>query len=355
MPYFLSLCLKLKPDPFVPFSRRNGARGGWRQACSRGQWGGNRRGLARPPQACWELARRVPPRRRGLFGGDFGRRPDAAFSENSALCSEALCVWRGRVSPAGSEAPRSPHLLPLLPRRRSRSFSRRRVSGAPGPARLAGVGGVGLGVRAAAAAALCPPGAWLLGGAADMVAAAAPSSARRCGLPRSPRAGAAVGSPWPWGSGPVGRADGKAARPPPAPLSRRPEHRAGPGRADDKLEGRTGPRRRSGSHGAGGARVSAGEPALGRVDGRALEGRSLPVSVVEVFAPRDFAAGTHESGGAGKKPRVLVWSSLVWAQIGVECAVVNLTPCVEAACLAPNMHLRNEGEGWHGPNCCVFP
>lgn len=23
----------------------------------------------------------------GLFGGDFGRRPDAAFSENSARCS----------------------------------------------------------------------------------------------------------------------------------------------------------------------------------------------------------------------------------------------------------------------------
>lgn len=115
---------KVKTRPFRPFLPPNGARGGWRQVCSRGQWGGNRRGLARPPQACWELARRVPPRRRGLFGGDFGRRPDAAFSENSALCSEALCVWRGRVSPAGSEAPRSPHLLPLLPRRRSRSFSR---------------------------------------------------------------------------------------------------------------------------------------------------------------------------------------------------------------------------------------
>lgn len=124
MAYFLALCLKSKPDPFIPSSRRNGARGGRRRAGSWGQWGGHRRGLARPPQACWELARRVPPRRRGLFGGDFGRRPDAAFSENSALCSEALCVWRGRVSPAGSEAPRSPHLLPLLPRRRSRSFSR---------------------------------------------------------------------------------------------------------------------------------------------------------------------------------------------------------------------------------------
>lgn len=61
-----------------------------------------------------------------------------------------------------------------------------------------------------------------------MVAAAAPSSARRRGLLRAPRAGAAVGSPWPWGSGLVGRASGQAAGPPPAPLFRRPEGLAGP-------------------------------------------------------------------------------------------------------------------------------
>lgn len=186
-----------------------------------------------------------------------------------------------------------------------------------------------------------------------MVAAAAPSSARRRGLPRSPRAGAAVGSPWPWGSGPVGRAAGKAARPPPAPLSRRPEHRAGPGRRQTGRPDRAapplwGPRGR----GALGSRLSR---ARGRVDGRALEGRSLPVSVIEAFAPRDLAPGTHASGGAGKKPRVFVGSSHVWAQIDVECAVVNLSHCVEAACLAPNVHLRNESKGWHGPNCSVFP
>lgn len=188
-----------------------------------------------------------------------------------------------------------------------------------------------------------------------MVAAAAPSSARRRGLLRSPRAGAAVGSPWPWGSGPVGRAAGKAARPPPAPLSRGPEHRAGPGRRPAGRPDRAAPSLWGPRTGSGGARVSAGEPARGRVDGRALEGRSLPVSVVEAFAPRDLAAGTHASGGAGKKPRVFVGSSHVWAQIGVECAVVNLSHCIEAACLAPNGHLRNESGGWHGPNCCVFP
>lgn len=120
----------------------------------------------------------------------------------------------------------------------------------------------------------------------------------------------------------------------------------GPGRADDKREGRTGPPHRSGAHGAG------GRSGLG---GRALEGRSLPVSVVEAFAPRDLAPGTHASGGAGKKSRVFVGLSHVWAQIGVECAVVNLSHCVEAACLAPNVHLQNESKGWHGPNCSVFP
>lgn len=187
-----------------------------------------------------------------------------------------------------------------------------------------------------------------------MVAAAAPSSARRRGLPRSPRAVAAVGSPWPWGSGPVGRAAGKAARPPPAPLSRRPEHR---GRAGPTTNGKAGPGRPTalGPTGPGGARVSAGEPARGRLDRRALEGRSLPVSVVEAFAPRDLAPGTHASGGAGKKSRVFVGSSHVWAQIGVECAVVNLSHCVEAVCLAPNVHLQNESKGWHGPNCSFFP
>lgn len=78
-----------------------------------------------------------------------------------------------------------------------------------------------------------------------MVAAAAPSSARRRGLLRAPRAGAAVGSPWPWGSGLVGRASGQVARPLPAPLFRRPE---GLARADDQQEGRPGraaPLRRS--------------------------------------------------------------------------------------------------------------
>lgn len=70
-----------------------------------------------------------------------------------------------------------------------------------------------------------------------MVAAAAPSSARRRGLLRAPWAGAAVGSPWPWGSGLMGRASGQAAGPPPAPLFRRPE---GLARAHDQREGRPG-------------------------------------------------------------------------------------------------------------------
>lgn len=131
----------------------------------------------------------------------------------------------------------------------------------------------------------------------------------------------------------------------------------GPGRAGPTTNGKAGSGHPTalGPTGPGGARVSAREPARVRVDRRTLEGRSLPVSVIEAFAPRDLAPGTHASGVAGKKPRVFVGSSHVWAQIDVECAVVNLSHCVEAACLAPNVHLRNESKGWHGPNCSVFP
>lgn len=188
-----------------------------------------------------------------------------------------------------------------------------------------------------------------------MVAAAAPSSARLRGLLRSPRSGAAVGSPWPWGSGPVGRAAGKAARPPPAPLSRGPEHRAGPGRRQAGRPDRAAPALWGPRTGSGGRSGLGGRAGPGQSRRESPGGTELPVSVVEAFAPRDLAPGTHASGGAVKKPRVFVGSSHVWAQIGVECAVVNLSHCVEAACLAPNGHLRNESEGWHGPNCCVFP
>lgn len=82
-----------------------------------------------------------------------------------------------------------------------------------------------------------------------MVAAAAPSSARRRGLLRAPRAGVAVGSPWPWGSGPVGRAAGQASRLPLAPLSRRPKGPAGSGRG--QAGGKAGLRLPAGAHGRG--------------------------------------------------------------------------------------------------------
>lgn len=78
MAYFLSPCLKSKPDPLVPLCRRNRAGGDWRKACSRG------RNPARAGQAAaGMLGVRPPcpsaptgtfrwgfwaPTRRGIFG-----------------------------------------------------------------------------------------------------------------------------------------------------------------------------------------------------------------------------------------------------------------------------------------------
>jgi hypothetical protein len=164
-----------------------------------------------------------------------------------------------------------------------------------------------------------------------MVAAAAPSSVRRRGLLRAPRVGSAVGSPWPWGSGPAGQAAGEAALSPPAPLSRRPEGLAWPGRR--QAGGKAGPRCPAGPRGARGARVSARTAGSGQGRRASPEGTEPAILSGRDFCPGDFATGTHASAGA-ERSREFRRSCLAWAQIGVECAVVNLSHGVEAAGLA---------------------
>lgn len=180
-----------------------------------------------------------------------------------------------------------------------------------------------------------------------MVAAAAPFSARRRGLLRASRALAAVGSQWPRRSGPMGRAAGQVARPPPAPLSLRPDGPARPTTSGKAGEGR------AGAHRARGARGSAGAGGPGQSRRESPERTEPAILSGRALGPRDFAAGTHASAGSGKL-RVFVRSSLAWALIGVECTVVHLSHSVgEAACPASSMHLQNEMKDWHGPTCCV--
>lgn len=156
-----------------------------------------------------------------------------------------------------------------------------------------------------------------------MVEAAAPSSARRRGLLRAPRVRSPAGSPWPWGSGPVGQAAGEAARPPPAPLSRRPEGPADSGRR--QAGGKAGPRRPAGAHGARGARVSAGTGGPGQGGLDSLEGTEPAILSGPDFCPGDFAPEPTRAR-VRKRSREFRRSCLAWAQIDVECAVVNLFP-----------------------------
>lgn len=80
--------------------------------------------------------------------------------------------------------------------------------------------------------------------------------------------------------------------------------KAWPGPTTSRREGRAGPRRSAGAHGARGSPVSAGTagPGQGRRD--SLEGTEPAILSGRDFCPGDFAAGTHASAGAEKKPRV---------------------------------------------------